>query len=338
MANFLSLTKVCVLILVTATQVGFSLGREIMFAVNVKGISISDIDHSNPSVLNFTEILVDPMSEPNYPVYNPLTSTLYFGSESNIFRYSLKNKSLETFISAEAEHYFYAMDIDVTEQRLYFQENDINGSHIEVINLDGTDRKTFMSNVINTAEEIQIDAVNGYLYYSTTGNIIIPAFIARARLDNSVYHDILVNTSLITPRFELDVEAGKMYWCDIVYGNVEQANLDGSNRRIIGSSMRPIQPVVYGDYLYWCDNNGIFYMNIEAGMASQEQIIFYDVLDSYYGLAIGVYDETPECDIECLNGGTCFNADNTNSTCKCRDGFVGPTCKRVVGYCACSLP
>ncbi|XP_033106630.1 low-density lipoprotein receptor-related protein 4-like [Anneissia japonica] len=290
MANILSLTKMCVLILVTATQIFFSLGRDVIFVADSNGISISDIDHSNPSVLNFTERLIEPDLLPSFPTYNPSTSTLYFSSNLKIIKYSLKNKSLETFISAETENGFQAMDIHVTEQRLYFGENINNVNLIEVINLDGTDRKTFMSNVTGFAEEIQIDAVNGYLYYSTAGNGIIPAFIARARLDNSVYHDILVDTSLDSPKLELDVEAGKMYWCDSTYGLVEQANLDGSNRTTIGSGSRPNQPVVYGDYLYWCDDDGIFYVNIEAGMASQKQIITGDSIDGPFGLALGVYD------------------------------------------------
>ncbi|XP_033118170.1 uncharacterized protein LOC117117811 [Anneissia japonica] len=45
---------------------------------------------------------------------------------------------------------------------------------------------------------------------------------------------------------------------------------------------------------------------------------------------------TPAC--ECLNGGTCLTNNDSTSTCQCPYGFVGPTCKRVAGYCACAQP
>ncbi|XP_033106620.1 protein cueball-like [Anneissia japonica] len=210
MANFLSLIKVCVLISVTATQVGFSLGRDVIFAAHYSGIYISDIDHSNPSDLNLTKIQIEPMVEPGQLAYNPSTSTIYFTNRDEMInKYSLKNKSLETFISRETDTRYEAIAIDVTKQRLYFGSLNSDVYQIEVINLDGTDRITLIPNIAGLVRGIQIDAVNGYLYWSTSANNNIPAAISRVRLDNLVSKDILINTSLSVTRLELDVE-GKL--------------------------------------------------------------------------------------------------------------------------------
>ncbi|XP_071952867.1 integrin beta-like protein C [Antedon mediterranea] len=49
-------------------------------------------------------------------------------------------------------------------------------------------------------------------------------------------------------------------------------------------------------------------------------------------------NENDGCGSGCLNGGTCATTAGDSSFCECPHGFMGQTCKTVVGYCACALP
>jgi hypothetical protein len=111
--------------------------------------------------------------------------------------------------------------------RLFVLE--INADRIHVMNPDGSDKKTIVTNC-HLPDGIVVDAEARHIYWTNMG---VPNLddgsIERADLDGSNRRVIVPKGVTHTPKqIHLDKTNGKLYWCDREGMRVMRANLDGS--------------------------------------------------------------------------------------------------------------
>jgi hypothetical protein len=111
--------------------------------------------------------------------------------------------------------------------RLFVLE--LSGGRIHVMNPDGSDRKTIITNC-HLPDGIVVDAEAGHIYWTNMG---VPNLddgsIERADLDGKNRRVIVPQGVTHTPKqIHLDKDGGKLYWSDREGMRVMRANLDGS--------------------------------------------------------------------------------------------------------------
>jgi len=111
--------------------------------------------------------------------------------------------------------------------RLFVLE--LSGGRIHVMNPDGTDRKTIVTDC-RLPDGIAVDVEAGHIYWTNMG---VPNLndgsIERADLDGKKRKVIVPPGATFTPKqMHLEKDAGKLYWCDREGMRVMRANLDGS--------------------------------------------------------------------------------------------------------------
>jgi hypothetical protein len=111
--------------------------------------------------------------------------------------------------------------------RLFVLE--LSGDRIHLMNPDGSDRKTIVSNC-RLPDGIAVDVVAGHIYWTNMG---VPNLedgsIERADLDGKNRKVIVPQGATYTPKqLHLDKANGKLYWGDREGMRVMRANLDGS--------------------------------------------------------------------------------------------------------------
>jgi hypothetical protein len=111
--------------------------------------------------------------------------------------------------------------------RLFVLE--LNADCIHTMNVDGTDRKTIVSNC-HLPDGIAVDVEAGHIYWTNMG---IPSLddgsIERADLDGKNRKVIVPQGHTHTPKqIILDKKDGKLFWCDREGMRVMRCDLDGS--------------------------------------------------------------------------------------------------------------
>jgi hypothetical protein len=111
--------------------------------------------------------------------------------------------------------------------RLFVLE--LNAGRIHLMNTDGSDQKTIVSNC-RLCDGIVVDVAAGHIYWTNMG---VPSLddgsIERADLDGNNRKVIVPQGVTHTPKqIHLDKPNGKLYWCDREGMRVMRANLDGS--------------------------------------------------------------------------------------------------------------
>ncbi|XP_071950857.1 uncharacterized protein [Antedon mediterranea] len=253
--------------------ISFVLGN-IMFVTNLfpPGVYISNIS-SGSTTLNLTSVIPDniQLRQPVAVDCDSRTSTLYWSDvqTSSIERYSFVNKQHETLVSFQSG-VVDGLVVDGIENKLYWTSSD--EKRIEVIHLDGRNRSILFGKELGNPRAIKIDTTNGYLYWTDWG--LATAIIERAKLEDPSTRTSIVTTNLLFPNgLVLSVPNGKMYWCDAGTDQIEEANLDGTERRIIISIAKkhPFGLEMYGNYLYWTDwtPGDIHRVAIKTGISSR---------------------------------------------------------------------
>src|SRR3954468_12332785 len=113
------------------------------------------------------------------------------------------------------------------QARLFVLE--INAGKIHVMNTDGSDRKTIVTDC-HLPDGIVVDAEAGHIYWTNMG---IPNLddgsVERADLDGKNRKVIVPVGNTHTPKqIILDKQGGKLYWCDREGMRVMRCSLDGS--------------------------------------------------------------------------------------------------------------
>src|SRR5215468_11101445 len=111
--------------------------------------------------------------------------------------------------------------------RLFVLE--LNAGRIHLMNTDGSDQKTIVSNC-RLCDGIVVDVAAGHIYWTNMG---VPSIddgsIERADLDGKNRKVIVPPGGTFTPKqMHLEKASGKIYWCDREGMRVMRANLDGS--------------------------------------------------------------------------------------------------------------
>src|SRR5215467_4172564 len=111
--------------------------------------------------------------------------------------------------------------------RLFVLE--LNAGRIHLMNTDGSDQKTIVSNC-RLCDGIVVDVAAGHIYWTNMG---VPSLddgsIERADLDGKNRKVIVPQSVTYTPKqIHLDKPNGKLYRCDREGMRVMRANLDGS--------------------------------------------------------------------------------------------------------------
>jgi DNA-binding beta-propeller fold protein YncE len=121
--------------------------------------------------------------------------------------------------------------------RLFVLE--LSGNRIHVMNPDGSDRKTIVSDC-RLCDGIVVDVAAGHIYWTNMG---VPnqndGSIERADLDGGNRRTIVAQGVTFTPKqLHLDKPNGKLYWCDREGMRVMRSGLDGSRVETLVESGR----------------------------------------------------------------------------------------------------
>jgi hypothetical protein len=111
--------------------------------------------------------------------------------------------------------------------RLFVLE--LSGGRIHMMNTDGSDRKTIVSDCRN-CDGIVVDVEAGHIYWTNMG---VPSLndgsVERADIDGRNRKVIIPEGGTFTPKqIHLDKKNSKLYWCDREGMRVMRSNLDGS--------------------------------------------------------------------------------------------------------------
>lgn len=97
-------------------------------------------------------------------------------------------------------------------------------------NSDGTMRSLLLWDNLNRPQDIVVDPLGGFMYWSDWGE---PPRIERAAMDGSM-RSVVIRQNLSLPNgLAIDHDAGKLYWADGGTKAIEVSNIDGSGRSIL---------------------------------------------------------------------------------------------------------
>jgi hypothetical protein len=116
---------------------------------------------------------------------------------------------------------------DIAHGRLFYLE--LSGGRIHAMNRDGSNREVIVADCY-LPDGITIDVTGGYIYWTNMG---VPSkddgSLERADLDGRNRKVIVPVGVTHTPKqIHLDLDNGKLYWCDREGMRVMRSNLDGS--------------------------------------------------------------------------------------------------------------
>ncbi|XP_043497943.1 low-density lipoprotein receptor-related protein 2 isoform X2 [Polistes fuscatus] len=144
--------------------------------------------------------------------------------------------------------------IDWVGRKLYWLDR--HAKHLDVSELDGTNRKTLWSGIADP-RAIVVHPGTGYLYFTSWH---LQAYIGRLGMDGSNFSRILTwEDNIAWPNaLTIDYFTDRIFWADAHLDYIAFADLDGHNRRIVLSG--PAVPhvfaiTVFDDYIYWTDWN-----------------------------------------------------------------------------------
>lgn len=90
------------------------------------------------------------------------------------------------------------------------------------------------------------------MYWTEWGKL---GSIKRAALDGSQQFTLVTTTGDATG-LTLDAVEERMYWIELNSGNIMSTDLNGNDKNIILHRSNPLGLAVYGNYIYWSENNG----------------------------------------------------------------------------------
>ncbi len=153
-----------------------------------------------------------------------------------MYRANLNGTGLETIVSNG--HQLGRPTLDLVNGKLYYGNFDLK--RIERSNLDGAGTEIILAtSAVEQAKSIALDLDAQMLYWLDSQTIT--NYVARVDLDGTgaeILVDFPLESSGLT-NLELDLAAGKIYWCDEITANqkgVWMSNLDGTGASRIFTS------------------------------------------------------------------------------------------------------
>jgi len=161
---------------------------------------------------------------------------------------------------------------------------DLGGGRVFSLNPDGSDLRTLVSEGRKLPDGLAVDVAAGYLYWTNMGNPKAnDGSIFRSDLDGRNMTTIIAPGDTFTPK-QLQIDNGKLYWCDREGMRVMRANLDGSNiETLVDTSEGDARPGP--DARKWCVGiavdlvEGKFYWTQKGGDNAGEGRVFRTNVD-----------------------------------------------------------
>ncbi|XP_022088890.1 low-density lipoprotein receptor-related protein 4-like [Acanthaster planci] len=305
--------------------------HDLVFVANLDppGIFVAPTD-----TFNLTEIPVldQKISRPVAIDYDPVDGMVYWTDVtlSTISRTLLDGTGLLVLISGLKNP--DGLSLDIENRVMYW--TDSGSDLIERATMDGQDRAVVLNLTNGSISDVMpraiiVDSKNSYLYWTEVGS---SPKIERANTDGTS-RQVLVDTDLKWPSgLTLDIEGGRIYWCDAGLNRFESTDLLGDDRRIHADvdpiEIHPFDVWLYGDNLFWTDWRfpQLFRMNFlpDMGVEGMGPLI----LTKAGGLHIYSDNST---DHSCADSMPCGEGERcrqfqTSYQCVCKDGPDGASC------------
>ncbi|XP_012271678.1 low-density lipoprotein receptor-related protein 2 [Orussus abietinus] len=180
---------------------------------------------------------------------------LYFCdvTAKTIYRAPLNGGEKEPIIRHDS-HGLEGIAIDWVGRKIYWLDR--HSKHLDVAELDGTNRKTLKSEIADP-RAIVVHPGTGYLYFTSWH---LQAYIGKMGMDGSNFTTILTwEDDIAWPNaLTIDYFTDRIFWADAHLDYIAFADLDGHHRRIVLSG--PKVPhifalTVFDDFIYWTDWN-----------------------------------------------------------------------------------
>ena len=183
---------------------------------NVDGTALEDV--VTTAVANPAGIAVDKVEEKRY----------WTDSETaKIQRANLDGTALEDLVTVESRSELNGIAVHAVGEKIYW--TDSRAETIQRSNLDGTDVEDLFAG-LSEPQGIAVDVNREKIYWADDG---FNEKIQRSDLDGANIEE-LITTELEEPRgIAVDAVSGKIYWTDGQNGNVQCANLDGTDVEVL---------------------------------------------------------------------------------------------------------
>nr|XP_010969732.1 low-density lipoprotein receptor-related protein 2 isoform X1 [Camelus bactrianus] len=229
--------------------------------------------------------------------------------------------------------------VDWVNNKLYVVETNIN--RIDMVDLDGSQRVTLITENLGRPRGIALDPTVGYLFFSDWQSLSGAPKIERAFMDGSNRKD-LVNRKLGWPGgITLDILSNRVYWVDSRFDYIETVTYDGLQRKTVvhgGSNIpHPFGISLFEDTVFFTDWTKMAVMKANKFTDSNPQIYFQSSLRPF-GVTVYHSLRQPYAVSPCgnNNGGCqhiCALSHRTDSgglgyRCKCRFGYILDTDER----------
>ncbi|XP_038059975.1 uncharacterized protein LOC119730971 isoform X2 [Patiria miniata] len=302
---------------------------DLVFVANLQppGIYVAPTDTFNFTLIPGLDGSHDNISRPIAIDYDPEERMVYWTDVtlSTLNRAFLDGSGVEVLFTDLQTPDGLALDV---ENRVMYW-TDTGSDLIERATLDGRERSVVLNltNSSLTAVEprgIVVDPANSHLYWTDWGTA---PKIERSATDGSGRR-VLIDTSLWLPNgISLDLEGGRMYWCDAGFDRIEYSDLLGQGRTVLvdltSLGIHPFDLFGYYDFIYWSDWVSLSILRVEAsgrhvGTHGSES----------FGRAGGIHIfKANICQqMVCQHGGHCqLNA--PHYTCYCAQGYSGRNCE-----------
>ncbi|KAL7294867.1 hypothetical protein TKK_0011791 [Trichogramma kaykai] len=183
------------------------------------------------------------------------TQTLYFCdvTAKAIYRAPIAGGEKEAIIRHNSLG-LEGISIDWVGRKLYWLDR--HAKHLDVSELDGTNRKTLQSGIADP-RAIVVHPGTGHLYFTSWH---LQAYIAKMGMDGSNLTRILTwNDDIAWPNaLTIDYITDRLFFADAHLDYIAFTDLEGHNRRIVlsGASVPHVFAITaFDDHIYWTDWN-----------------------------------------------------------------------------------
>lgn len=165
-----------------------------------------------------------------------------------------ENKVTKEPVIKHDSHGLEGLAIDWVGRKLYWLDR--HSKNLDVSELDGTNRKTLKSGVVDPRAVVVHPGI-GYLYFSSWH---LQAYIAKMGMDGSNFTRILTwEQDIAWPNaLTIDYFTDRIYWADAHLDYIAFTDLEGHNRHVVlsGAKVPHVFALsVFDDYVYWTDWN-----------------------------------------------------------------------------------
>ncbi|XP_059145574.1 very low-density lipoprotein receptor-like [Physella acuta] len=221
--------------------------------------------------------------------------------------------------------------VDWVHRNLYYSDTGYN--KIEVSRLDGSHRKTLISDDLDEPRALAVDPENGWIYWTDWGKT---PKIEKSGM-NGQERKAIVTQRIVWPNgLTIDYIQQRLYWVDAKLHTIASCNLEGGDFKNIYKDHsilgHPFGITVFEDYLFWTDwmSNAVHKVN---KFGKEVAITIALNLKSPMGIHVYHISRQPTGTNHCgANNGGCTDLclpkprtnDTTNSTknfeCACSNG------------------